>query len=83
MDRMESRERRVIAVKADVSKLKDVIRCFDEAERAFGAIEVVVVNNAGHRRKPIAEISYALFDRMLASNVRFCSIKRISNYRLL
>lgn len=37
---------KVIAVKADVSKLEDVLRMFDETEQAFGPI-TALVNNAG------------------------------------
>jgi 3-oxoacyl-[acyl-carrier protein] reductase len=59
-----------IAVQADVSKTIDVLRLFDEAEHAFGGIDVLV-NNAGVMPlKPIVETESELFERTFAINVR-------------
>src|SRR6201996_5993840 len=35
---------RVIAVQADVSKVAEIARLFDEAKKAFGKIDIVVAN---------------------------------------
>jgi 3-oxoacyl-[acyl-carrier protein] reductase len=59
-----------IAVQADVSRTMDVARLFDEAEHAFGGIDVLV-NNAGVMPvKPIVEMETELFERTFAINVR-------------
>lgn len=61
---------RAIAVQADVSKTADVARLFDETEKAFGGVDVLV-NNAGIMvTKPIAEFDDDTFDRIFAINVR-------------
>ncbi|MBN9524324.1 SDR family oxidoreductase [bacterium] len=61
---------RAVAVGADVAKADDVVRLFDETERAFGRIDALV-NNAGVMiTKPVAETDDAAFDRTFATNVR-------------
>jgi 3-oxoacyl-[acyl-carrier protein] reductase len=60
-----------IFVKADVSNGDDVKRAIDTCVDTFGRIDVLY-NNAGiaMRRTPIEEIDDALFDRIIAVNVR-------------
>jgi 3-oxoacyl-[acyl-carrier protein] reductase len=61
---------RAIAVQADVAKAADVVRLFDEAERAFGPIGVVV-NSAGIMKMlPLATAGEDDFDAIFATNVR-------------
>jgi 3-oxoacyl-[acyl-carrier protein] reductase len=61
---------RAIAVQADVAKAADVERLFDEAERAFGPVGVVV-NSAGIMKMlPLASASGEDFDATFATNVR-------------
>lgn len=61
---------RAVAVGADVAKADDVVRLFDETERAFGRVDALV-NNAGVMvTKPVAETDDATFDRVFATNVR-------------
>ena len=70
-----------IAVQADVSKTTDVARLFDEAEHAFGGIDVLV-NNAGIMPvKPIVEMETELFERTFSINVRgpFNTLKQAAN----
>lgn len=56
--------------KADVSDPGAVARMFDEAERAFGGVDVLV-NNAGIMTlAPLGESSDELFDRQIAVNLR-------------
>jgi 3-oxoacyl-[acyl-carrier protein] reductase len=58
-----------IAVQADVSRIHDVARLFDQAEHTFGGIDVLV-NNAGIMpAKPIVEMENELFERTFAINV--------------
>ncbi|MCX8281981.1 SDR family oxidoreductase [Phyllobacterium sp. 0TCS1.6C] len=59
-----------IAAQADVSDPQAVARMFDAAEAAFGGIDVLV-NNAGIMAlKPIADSDDAMFDRMMAINLK-------------
>jgi len=61
---------RAIAVQADIARAVDVERLFDEAERAFGPIGVVV-NSAGIMKMlPIATASEDDLDATFAINVR-------------
>jgi 3-oxoacyl-[acyl-carrier protein] reductase len=61
---------RAIAIRADVSKTEDVARLFDQAERAFGGVDVLV-NSAGIMKvEPVADFDDATFDRTFAINVR-------------
>src|SRR5207244_3527330 len=61
---------RAVAVRADVAKATDVERLFDEAERAFGTIGVVV-NSAGIMKMlPLATSAADDFDAIFATNVR-------------
>jgi 3-oxoacyl-[acyl-carrier protein] reductase len=70
VDEIRGAGNQAIAVQADVSKTMDVVRLFDEAEHAFGGIDVLV-NNAGVMPlKPIAETETELFERTFAINVR-------------
>ena len=60
-----------IVVKADVSNGDDVKRAIDTCVETFGRIDILY-NNAGiaMSRTPIEEIDDALFDRIIAVNVR-------------
>lgn len=61
---------KAIAVQADVSKIADVTRLFDEAEKAFGGVDVLV-NNAGVMAiKPFAELDDETFDRIISINIK-------------
>ncbi|MDR3633232.1 MAG: SDR family oxidoreductase [Isosphaeraceae bacterium] len=66
---------RAVAVQADVGRLADVARLFDEATRRLGKIDILV-NNAGvFFTKPLAEVTEEEFDRLFAVNVKgayFC-----------
>ncbi|HEY5893923.1 MAG TPA: SDR family oxidoreductase [Chthoniobacterales bacterium] len=61
-----------IAVQADVSVPSEVAGLFDQAEAAFGGIDIIV-NNAGIMQPglvPLADTDDALFDRLFAINVK-------------
>lgn len=61
-----------IAVKADVSSPADINALFDQAEAAFGGLDVVV-NNAGIMQPGLVSLvdtTDELFDRLLAVNVK-------------
>jgi 3-oxoacyl-[acyl-carrier protein] reductase len=59
-----------IAVQADVADADAVKALFDEAERAFGGVDILV-NSAGRMDlQPLADFDLAVFDEMLRVNVR-------------
>lgn len=61
---------RTIAIQADVSDPAAVRALFDETERQFGGVDVLV-NNAGIMKlAPIADTDDALFDRQVAVNLK-------------
>jgi len=61
---------RAITVQADVSKSADVARLFDAAEKEFGGVDVLV-NNAGIMPlAKIADAEDAIFDRIVAVNLK-------------
>jgi NAD(P)-dependent dehydrogenase (short-subunit alcohol dehydrogenase family) len=64
------------AVTADVSRVDDVRRLFDEAVKAFGTVDILV-NNAGIAvERSILEYTEADWDRQMGVNVKgvfFCS----------
>ena len=70
VEQIESAGGRAMPIQGDVSKAEDVVRLFNETERAFGEIDALV-NNAGIMiLKPVAETDDATFDRTFAINVR-------------
>lgn len=64
------------AVVADVSRVADVTRLFDEAVKAYGTVDILV-NNAGIGvAKPILDYTEADWERQMGVNVKgvfFCS----------
>src|SRR6266576_747974 len=63
---------RATAIQADVSSAAEVAAMFDAIETVFGSVDVLV-NNAGIMQPgivPLADTDDALFDRLLAINVK-------------
>jgi len=71
LDTIRSAGGEAIFVRADVSIGDDVKRAIDTCVQTFGRIDILY-NNAGiaMQRTPIEEIDDALFDRIIAVNVR-------------
>ncbi len=62
---------RAVAVQADVTKLPDIQRLFDESERAFGPLDFVVSNAGGTLKfSTIADCSEELFDKTTSLNAK-------------
>ena len=59
-----------LAVQADVGKVADVVRLFDECLARFGRLDVLV-NNAGIMfTKPVSAMTEAEYDRIFDINVK-------------
>ncbi len=58
-----------IAVQADVSNEVDVIRLFDETEKAFGGLDILVNNAVAQGYAPVEQISVAAFHQSFNVNV--------------
>ena len=62
--------RRTVAVAADVSRAAAVNRMVEVVERELGPVDILI-NNAGIvQQKPLAEITEADFDAMIATNLK-------------
>jgi 3-oxoacyl-[acyl-carrier protein] reductase len=59
-----------LAVRADVSKVADVVRLFDATFQRFGRLDILV-NNAGIiLYKPLVDVTEEEYDRLFAVNVK-------------
>jgi 3-oxoacyl-[acyl-carrier protein] reductase len=58
------------AIKADLSSTAEVIRCFDEAERAVGTLDIVVASAADILVKSVADCTDEDYERIFGINVR-------------
>ena len=62
---------KVIAVQADVTKVADIERLFDEAKKAFGKINIVVANAGVEMvETPVTEFTEEQFDRLFGINTK-------------
>src|SRR3954465_5538827 len=69
VDEILSRDGKAVAVQGDASKPDDITRIFDEAERQFGQIDVLV-NNAGvYQFDPLETVTEGEFHRQFNTNV--------------
>jgi len=59
-----------VAIQADISRAEDVARLFDEAQIAFGSIDVVVNNSGIMPMSPIVNADVSTFDKVIATNLR-------------
>ncbi|MBQ8575337.1 MAG: 3-oxoacyl-ACP reductase FabG [Clostridia bacterium] len=70
LEKITAKGGKAIAVQADVSKMSEAQRLFDEAKKAFGNVQVLV-NNAGiAQQKLFTDISEEDYDRMFGCNVK-------------
>jgi 3-oxoacyl-[acyl-carrier protein] reductase len=61
---------KAIAVQADVSKSDHVRRLFDEAEQAFGPLDIVVANAGVFLTKPLAESTDEDYEQVFSANTK-------------
>jgi NAD(P)-dependent dehydrogenase (short-subunit alcohol dehydrogenase family) len=60
----------VLAVQADVSKLQDIDRLYDEVSKKLGKIDVLFVNAGVAKFAPFANTSESLFDENFDTNIK-------------
>ena len=61
----------VIAIQADVSKVAEIERLYDEAKKAFGKIDIVVANAGVEMvETPVTEFTEEQFDKLFAINTK-------------
>ena len=58
------------AVRAELSRPAEVVRLFDEAEQAVGALDIVVASAADILLKPLAECTEEDYDRIFNTNTK-------------
>ena len=67
---MESSGGKAFAIQADIGRVSEVARLFDEVIAHFGRLDILV-NNAGIMfNKPVSAVTEAEFDRIFAVNVK-------------
>ncbi|HZL77231.1 MAG TPA: SDR family oxidoreductase [Candidatus Limnocylindrales bacterium] len=67
---IESSGGKAFAIQADVARVSEVVRLFDETIERFGKLDILV-NNAGLMfTKPVSAVTEAEFDRIFAVNVK-------------
>jgi 3-oxoacyl-[acyl-carrier protein] reductase len=70
VEAIEASGGRAFAIRADVARVAEIIRLFDEAIAHFGRVDILV-NNAGVMfTKPVSATTEADFDRIFAINVK-------------
>ena len=62
--------RKATAVQAHLSRPAEVVRLFDEAQRAVGALDVVVANAADIIVKPLVDCSEGAYERIFNINTK-------------
>src|SRR6185369_8837702 len=61
---------RAVAVRADQGSMDDLRRLFDEADRHLDALDILVTNAAINPPTPIAAVTEADYDRVMAVNTK-------------
>jgi 3-oxoacyl-[acyl-carrier protein] reductase len=61
---------RAVAIRADLSHLPDVRRMYDEAELAFGQLDIVVANAGVAVIKPVVECTEEDYDHVFDTNTK-------------
>ena len=67
---IEKLGRRALLVKADVSNLEDLGRLFDETEKAFGGLDILIHNAASGYNRPVLEQKPKGWDWTMNINAR-------------
>ncbi len=59
-----------LAIQADVGKVSEIVRLFDETLAHFGKLDILVNNAAILFNQPVSSVTEAEFDRIFAVNVK-------------
>ena len=59
-----------VAVQADISQRADVVRLFEQAQDAFGGLDIVVNNAGAYLAKPLTEVTETEFDQVFGLDAR-------------
>ena len=70
VDEIRAKGGKAVAIRADLSKLSEIRRLFDEAEQAFGKLDIVVANAATAVIKPLVESTEEDYDRVFNTNTK-------------
>jgi 3-oxoacyl-[acyl-carrier protein] reductase len=70
VDEIRAKGGKAVAIRADLSKLSEIRRLFDEAEQAFGKLDIVVANAATAVVKPLVESTEEDYDRVFNTNTK-------------
>jgi 3-oxoacyl-[acyl-carrier protein] reductase len=61
---------KAMAIRADISKVTEIKRLFDEATQALGKLHIVVINAGTAVIKPFVEITEAEYDKVFNTNAK-------------
>ena len=67
---IEAKGGKAVAVQADISKVADIRRLFQDALPHFGRIDIVIANAGIFNQKPLMETSEEEYDSMFALNTK-------------
>ena len=67
---IEAKGGKAVTVQADISKVADIRRLFQEALRHFGRIDIVIANAGMFNQKPLMETTEEEYDSMFALNTK-------------
>jgi 3-oxoacyl-[acyl-carrier protein] reductase len=62
--------RQAVAIPCDVTVEGDVVACFDDVQRSFGRLDILVANAGIQRPQPITEMTVADWDTMMQVHLR-------------
>lgn len=59
-----------VAIQADVTKIPDIIRLFEEGKQAFGRLDIVMSNSGKEDFTPLLEVTPEIYDDVFNTNTR-------------
>jgi len=59
-----------VAIQADVTKIPDIIKLFEEGKKAFGRLDIVMSNSGKEDFTPLLEVTPEIYDDVFNTNTR-------------